>query len=275
MLDDTSPACYLNQVFNKSFHDLTTTNSIPQQAHDVLGFGLNFIPTPARTVSTRDAVASAERLSRQISLKAFFAGNDSDADADFNPRLRKPSVWRPPITSHEVDGRCTRFELEIKRIFSRPFKINSNLTKLQQRILDSLIADDFIAYTSADKGLGTCAVDFPIYIKDWCLKQHLVDASTYQFLSAPQAWEEMGSLQKAIFSWIQQHRSCIGREAAHFLSCKLRENAKEPFGYFYIMPKIHKPGPKGSKTRPVCSDYASLSHPLGIWVDSMELDITP
>ena len=81
MLGNTAPACYFNQVFNKSFHDLTTTNSIPQQAHDVLGFGLNFIPTPARTVPARDAIASAERLSRQISLKTFFAWNDSDSDA--------------------------------------------------------------------------------------------------------------------------------------------------------------------------------------------------
>ena len=33
------------------------------------------------------------------------------------------------------------------------------------------------------------------------------------------------------------------------------------------MPKIHKPGPKGSKTRPVCSNCASLLHPIGQWLN--------
>ena len=45
------------------------------------------------------------------------------------------------------------------------------------------------------------------------------------------------------------------------------KSMKDPFAYFYVMPKIHKPGPMGSKTRGVSSDCGSLPHTLGQWVD--------
>jgi hypothetical protein len=41
---------------------------------------------------------------------------------------------------------------------------------------------------------------------------------------------------------------------------------EEPFGYFYVMYKIHKPG---RTTRPVCSDCASQINALGQWITSV------
>ncbi|KAL7527818.1 hypothetical protein ACHAWF_002316, partial [Thalassiosira exigua] len=38
---------------------------------------------------------------------------------------------------------------------------------------------------------------------------------------------------------------------------------KEPFGYFYLTYKLHK---SPVKTRPACSDCASITHALGQWV---------
>ena len=124
------------------------------------------------------------------------------------------------------------------------------------------MADDSIAYTYSDKGLVICAIELEVYIRDWCLK-HLCDTSTYQIIPAEQAWTEAAELYRSISGWITKYNAAIGNDAAHYLWSKLVENSKEPFGFFYVMPKIHKPGPKGSKTRPVFSDCASLLHPIG------------
>ena len=51
---------------------------------------------------------------------------------------------------------------------------------------------------------------------------------------------------------------------------KAMSENKDPFGLFYLMYKIHKPG---RTTRPVCSDCASLLHALGKWITSELLPI--
>ena len=55
-------------------------------------------------------------------------------------------------------------------------------------------------------------------------------------------------------------------DARNYIRSKLDETESDPFGYFYLLYKIHK---SPLKTRPVCSDCASTPHALGIWVDSM------
>ncbi len=42
------------------------------------------------------------------------------------------------------------------------------------------------------------------------------------------------------------------------------KNRADPYGYFYLLMKIHK---IPMSTRPVCSDCASIIHPLGKWLD--------
>ena len=51
-----------------------------------------------------------------------------------------------------------------------------------------------------------------------------------------------------------------------YLCLKLKETKEDPFGYYYLLYKLHK---TPIKTRPVCSDCASLPHALGEWVDEM------
>ncbi|KAL7516908.1 hypothetical protein ACHAWF_000090, partial [Thalassiosira exigua] len=50
----------------------------------------------------------------------------------------------------------------------------------------------------------------------------------------------------------------------NYLRKHLELTKDEPFGYFYLLYKLHK---TPLKTRPVCSDCASLPHALGQWVD--------
>lgn len=51
-----------------------------------------------------------------------------------------------------------------------------------------------------------------------------------------------------------------------YIRKKLNDSKADLFGYFYLLYRLHK---TPIKTRPVCSDYASLPHTLGEWVDEM------
>ena len=46
----------------------------------------------------------------------------------------------------------------------------------------------------------------------------------------------------------------------------MEEAKDDPFGYFYLLYKLHK---TPMSSRPVCSDCASLPYSLGEWVDLM------
>ena len=56
----------------------------------------------------------------------------------------------------------------------------------------------------------------------------------------------------------------LSQDARTYIRYWIQKNRFDPFGYFYLTIKIHK---NPVSTRPVCSDCASLVHPLGKWLD--------
>ena len=154
--------------------------------------------------------------------------------------------------------------MEIRKLFGRRPRLKSNLTKFQQQILDQLIADGRIVIASADKNLGPVAVLIDRYIQDALV--HLLDSSTYVIISERQARKEDDELRLDILDWIRKYRRLLPRGVRRYLEKKLKETKEDPFGYFYLLYKLHK---SPVKTRPVCSDCASTPHALGQWVDEM------
>lgn len=61
-----------------------------------------------------------------------------------------------------------------------------------------------------------------------------------------------------------KHRSNLTDDIVQYIHHHLDATRKDPFGYFYLLIKLHK---TPISTRPVCSDCASLPHALGKWVD--------
>ena len=51
-----------------------------------------------------------------------------------------------------------------------------------------------------------------------------------------------------------------------YLRKTLKSTREDPYGYFYLLYKLHK---NPIKTRPVCSDCASTTHGLGQWVNEI------
>ena len=73
-------------------------------------------------------------------------------------------------------------------------------------------------------------------------------------------------MHHTILAWLSEHSSSLEPNHVEYLETKLEETSSDPFGYFYLLYKLHK---TPVKTRPVCSDCASLTHALGKWVNKM------
>ena len=259
-LHQTHPSTYFPPVKKLAFHDLTINHKLPPQATHLLGLGLKFIPTPRVNITPDDLEHSTTRFERDMNLKIFFAG-DNDT-SEYDPKaLRIKSSWRPPLPSRDVDTRICTFIQQLNTIF-KPTNTPSNLTLQQQRLLQEIKQNKNITILSADKGLGPVGVDTTQYI-NWALA-HLNDTTTYTILSEDDANEASNTLYHHIVDWTIRHHKTVGSDPIKYIRHHIEKARADPFGYFYLLPKLHK---QPLTTRPVCSDCASLPHALGKWVD--------
>ena len=264
MLGDTPTGVYLSHFTNKKFHDLTTKKSIPAAAATVLGFGLKFIPVPKKSIKQDDVDEAIKQFDRDFYLKVFFADSDDDDDDDENPieKLRVNSVWKPDQPPHKITQRIEEFEHAIDRNF-RPQRGKSNLTKFQANILQDIRSNQDIIIAHADKNLGPVGVDTEQYIR-CALDEHLSDATTYVKISKADTIKASNDLFTEIYQWTRTAGMSLSQDARTYIRYWIQKNRFDPFGYFYLTIKIHK---TPLSTRPVCSDCASLVHPLGKWLD--------
>ena len=199
------------------------------------------------------------RLERDINLKVFFAGDDSTT-RDATP-LRLKSTWLPPPPPNVIYDRCHTLLSSLRDVL-QPTQSTSNLSRYQQKILRDLMKNEDVIIASADKNLGPVGIDTSQYIQ-WGLT-HLLDTSTYIRISETSALDSATVLKSDIHAWTLRNRKFIDDDAVRYIRRKLETALEDPFGYFYLLIKLHK---TPISTRPVCSDCGSLTHPLGKWVD--------
>ena len=242
-----------------AFHDLTHEHKLPPLAKELLGLGLKFIPKPNINITLDDLDRTTTRFERDINLKIFFAGDDTD---EYDPKaLRLKSSWRPPLPSLDIDTRICTFAQQMNAAF-KPTRTPSNLTRQQQYLLNEIKHNKNITILTADKGLGPVGVDTKQYIQ-WALA-HLTDTSTYTLLTENDANTASAQLYQQIVDWTIQHHKTIGTDTIKYIRRHTEMARADPYGYFYLLPKLHK---QPISTRPVCSDCASLPHAVGKWVD--------
>jgi hypothetical protein len=259
-LGNTHPNAYFHPVSNLAFHDLTTGDILPPMANTLLGLGLKFIPTPKINTSPDEQTTTLDRFERDFSLKVFFSGDTDDTPPSNN--LRVKSNWRPPPPPRVIDTRIHRFSNAINASFINHLPI-SNLTTIQDSILNAIKRNPAITIAPADKNLGPVGVNTTQYI-EWGMN-HLLDASTYTIIPEEQALRDVRKISKEIFSWTLRHRKALTDDVVRYIRHHLEISSKDPFGYFYLTVKLHK---TPISTRPVCSDCASVLHAIGKWLDT-------
>lgn len=263
---------YFSQPSNLAFYDLTPDKRIPNIAKTILGLNLKFIPTPSKTTS--DLSKSFERLTRDTHLKVFFAqdgitGEDIRISNEQLPKLYIKSDWKvpPQYIPFEVDRRLSAFKKALAPQFiGRPGQ--PNLRPYQRKTLRTIRKDEEVIVANADKGLGTCTVKYGQYVGDALV--HLKNEDTYEQLTEAEALAAADNTCTMIVEWCKKHRNKgVTVNDVKYIKKSLSAN-KDPFGYFYLTYKIHKPG---RTTRPVCSDCSSIIHALGKWITTQLLPI--
>jgi len=242
---------------------------VPKFAKHLLGLSRKFIPVKDYSTSSDDLDEYFKKFERDTHLKVFFAGSPMDAKPE---PLYVKSIWRPPLGSipPEIDTRLYNFFKLMRGIFIKRRGV-TNLLPFQHRLMAWLKKHKQWIIANTDKNLGPCAIELAQYIMD--ALTHLNDDSTYAILSEHEAKAEAQRLYGEIYRWTVE-----GRRTGHLSVMEVKyirkhtlANKEDPFGYFYLLYKVHKllltPGPV--KTRPVCSDCASITNPIGKWVDVM------
>ena len=264
MLGNVPTGRYFEKVLNKAFHDLTYGKYIPPAAQEILGLSMKFIPTPRYTTCANQLASSFDRLERDIFLKTYFAGDEDDLFTSSTPtksKLYVKSTWSPPLPPYKIDKRLSNLGTALRKIFVRTFG-KPNLNTFQRKLLDKLRSDDSIVYCNSDKGLGPVGVTLKWYQKEGL--KHLNNKNNYEIISEATALDDAHELRMKILFWLAEHRDALDDNAVKYIRKKLKDTKEDPFGYFYLLIKLHK---NPISTRPVCSDCGSLPHALGQWVD--------
>lgn len=259
-------------------------NLLPPGAEKLLGLGKNFIPAPPWTTGAKEMATNMHRFKRDLSLKIHFSYEGEIDDIDdprINSKLYLKSDWEPDTIKGEVLARLEKFFNELSSHFIRRKTApeNMNLTAEEQAMLKSIAGDDMTVIATADKGLGPCEVSVERYGKDGL--KHIEDESTYEILSEAEAWKEVRQLKIDIMAWLDQYQpyqkhekrgtrpgaGALKRKQVQYIRFKTNDSMKtDPFAYFYLMYKIHKPT---LSTRPVSSQSGSVSYAIAQYVDEV------
>jgi hypothetical protein len=215
------------------------------------------------TIHQDDVDKAVRQFDQDFFLKVFFAKNKANLD-DGEPieKLQVNSVWKPNQSPHKITKRIGDFEGATARNF-RPQCRKSNLTKFQATILQQIRSNQDIIIAHADKILGPVGVDTKQYIC-WALDEHLTDATIYVQVSEANVHKAALDLYTEIYKWTRDSRLSLSLDATNYICYWTQKNRSDPFGYFYLTIKIHK---SPVSTRPICSNCASLVHPLGKWLN--------
>ena len=275
LVRDTEWMSYHSRPSNLKFHDLTDGKTMGQAISSLLGLNLKFIVKPHYTTSHTVVNEGLDRLEIDVHRKVYF-GDDEEAlpfyDDGEPPPLYVPSGWRPNCSDipQWVNDRLARFSKAILNKFKQR-KVKSNLLPFQRQQLAALRQNQSIVIANTDKGLGPCAIELHRYIRDALI--HLEDKETYTVLSESEAMEETNRVRKEIKDWLIEFGGkdgCLLPDDERYIQHHL-DNNEDPFGYFYLLYKIHKlKDPEQTDfcpTRPVCSMCGSLTHPLGAWIN--------
>ena len=175
--------------------------------------------------------------------------------------LRSPD-WHPKYYDlpAPIRVRLSQFEKKLQPLFKRR-TAPRNLTPPQLRILHSLTNNKDVVVVPSDKNLGPVILDRDTYVRK-CLQNHLL-SNTYEQLTEQSAKDSTSDTRTRVVEFMSLHADFITEDDSTYLARYL-DSVKDPFAYFYAMPKVHK---KPWQTRPIVSVSGSLLYGLGKWLD--------
>ena len=189
---------YFQNILNKEVHNISSYTLTNKQL-SVLSLGLNHIPTPKTSESTKkrliqefDEYANKIRLKKQLINLNTDKNPTNNIKSAYDSIKNKYSNKAETITSNKIQqGPLETYLQETRQKLINEIKnINLNsIKKYNQNNNNSIILEEIknlksnknIIITSADKNLGVCITDKSWYDNE-CLRQ-LSDRNSYQELT--------------------------------------------------------------------------------------------
>ena len=220
--------------------------------YKLLGYNLNFIPTP-NSINKTDLLRDIKQFDRRIKL------HDNFGDTPMQKLIFKStSTWVPKDTHHTVQTFLEDFsrkvETELKTGTPRAGK-NKNLSKEELEAMNNLKSMDNVIITKADKGGAIVVQVVQNYIKE--ADRQLRDESFYKKVTKNPTSEHAALVSNAIDGL--KHRKLIDEKTAEGLKPTNPSTPK-----LYLLPKIHK---KDNPGRPVVSSVGCHTEKISAFVD--------
>jgi hypothetical protein len=126
-----------------------------------------------------------------------------------------------------------------------------------------------LVIANTDTNTGLCVFELKQYISDAMV--HLNDEVIYEMLKEEETQAEGQCLFQDSWRWtdMAKAKGTIHNDKVKYVRKHTTENSENPPGYFYLLYTVHRahsPG-KPVQTRPVCLDCASITDPIGRWID--------
>ena len=212
------------QVINLS------TKHFSKPEFKILGYNLNFIPTPGK-INKKQLEQDVKQFGRRIKLRDHFGVSLSE-----KPIFKSNSSWEPSENHHTVKTFLEDFSRKVRdesNNASGPGKTrpNNNLNKQERQALDNLKTMEDIVITNADKGGAVVVHDVKNYIKE-AMKQ-LGDKSFYKKLNHNPTSEHAALVENAIDGLRQ--KELLDEKTAERLKPTSPRTPK-----LYLLPKVHK-----------------------------------
>ena len=172
-----------------------STKNFSKPEFKVLGYNLNFIPTPDK-INKKELAQDMKKFGRRIKLRDHFGDTLSE-----KPIFKTTSTWEPGDNHHTVKTFLEDFSRRVKNGLSSPTppgttRTRKNISKPEQAALDSLKSMDDIIIPKADKGGAVVVQDVKSYIKE--AERQLRDKTFYKKLNHNPTSEHAALVSNAI-----------------------------------------------------------------------------
>ena len=176
-----------------------SNKSFTKPQYKLLGFNLNFVPTPNK-INKLELNKDIKQFGRRIRLRDHF-GLSPNND---RPHFRSQSTWEPTNSHHTVQTFLEDFSRRVNRELDRDLtkqrasrtNTSNNLKKEELEALESFKAMDDIVITKADKGGAVVVQNVENYIAE--AERQLRDKSFYKKVVANPTGEHEALICNAI-----------------------------------------------------------------------------
>jgi len=260
-----TPTQYFCKATNMACHNYCSIKPMPVGTKQLLGLGLKYCIKRTRPTNKLDT--TIDRFTNDVRRTYFFKYTsmpEEDGIIRYIPGLYHKSDWEPPKACKEIEQSITNFsrELRNRQSFYQSKPTLSNLTSSQWGLIDYFKDNNDHIVIEADKNLGGCLLDRPVYITRG-IEEHLGNTSVYRKLTKSQAIQLNFNLRYRVNIWISKWQDIITPAEHTYIHESIFKYPKK-IARFRMSLKAHK---TPWKMRPIVCCAGTFINCLSRWLD--------